>query len=551
VFVVVLLLGLSNSAFAQVSCGTASTPVSRDTLTGLTEPAGDITFNCVQAGPAATTAATITVDYQGSPITNSTTYPTGKPISITGGAAPCTAPPTISAGSVSNTTGQIVINVPAEGPGIVGTCSFTLTGVLFGLSGTAKTTVVATLSVSPGNNLTLTSGETTPTVVTSVLDGVCPGASGCTPVGITGSPATILASSGLAVGSSAGTVSIVEHYIDFFRSITQFNGGAAMAQTQGVQLLYTFAGIPTNATLTCAGSMNTGAGAGVGTGTITLTPAGGAVNSAAPTLTAEIAGTANLSAIDTVALNCTYANGTATLPLTNGAITVTATLAPIGTAFGAANAVQTSATTGQIPRYTASTLGPVTVINFISATTNILFPFVTLSSTFDTGFAIANTTADPYGAPTGAGLVGGARAQSGAVTLAFYPAATAAGVGTPFCVQSGAGATAVAGIASCFTLDLTKSLFSGTGLSSGGVVSSGSMWTFVLSDLIKSTTVTSFSGYVFGISNFSNAHSTSFVADPAFAKFGVGGPSLVLPNPTVSGFGRSQLGNGLAESLGH
>jgi len=51
VFALVLVFGLSNSAFAQVSCGTASTPVSRDTLTGLTEPAGDITLTAFRQAP--------------------------------------------------------------------------------------------------------------------------------------------------------------------------------------------------------------------------------------------------------------------------------------------------------------------------------------------------------------------------------------------------------------------------------------------------------------------------------------------------------------------
>jgi len=551
VFVVVLLLGLSNSAFAQVSCGTASTPVSRDTLTGLTEPAGDITFNCVQAGPAASTAATITVDYQGAPITNSTTYPAGKPIGITGGAAPCTGAPTVLAGNVSNATGQIVINVPAQGPYAAGTCSFTLTGVLFGLAGTGKTSVVATLSVSPGNNLTLTSGQTTPTVVTSVLDGVCPGASGCaTGVSISAAGAATVLSSGAVIGTGTGTINVKENYIDFFRAAGQFNSGFS---TQGVQLLYTFSGIPTGTKLNCGvttAATMTAAGGGA-TGTVTVTPASGDVTAAAPTLIAEATGVPNLSAIDTIAMPCTFSVTTGTPPFTPGSITATITLAPTGTAFGAAGAVQTSATAGQIPRYVATQSNAVTVVNIISATTNILFPFVALSSAYDSGFAFSNTTTDPYGAPAGAGaaITGGARSQAGVVTLAFYPA----GGGTPFCIQSGAGGSAVAGITGgCSTLDLTKSTNSGGGLSAGGVVASGSMWSFVLSDLAKSTTATSFTGYVFGITNFSNAHATVFVADPSFAKFAVGGPALVLPNPAVAFFGRNAFPTGgLAESLGH
>src|SRR6476620_767083 len=74
VFVVLLFLGLSSTAFAQLSCNVASTPVSRDTDTGLTEPAGDLIFNCI-AGATATSAATLTIDY-GTPITDNTVFPT-------------------------------------------------------------------------------------------------------------------------------------------------------------------------------------------------------------------------------------------------------------------------------------------------------------------------------------------------------------------------------------------------------------------------------------------------------------------------------------------
>src|SRR5215470_2137586 len=91
VFAMVLVLGLSNAAFAQLSCNIASTPVSRATDTGLTEPAGDLIFNCTFGG-VATTTATMTIDY-GVPITNNTAYPAGKPVSTatTVGVAPTIA----------------------------------------------------------------------------------------------------------------------------------------------------------------------------------------------------------------------------------------------------------------------------------------------------------------------------------------------------------------------------------------------------------------------------------------------------------------------------
>src|SRR5262245_2045645 len=103
VLAVVMIFGLSNAAFAQLSCNVASTPVSRATDTGLTEPAGDLIFNCTFGG-VATTAATMTIDY-GVPITNTAAYPAGKPISTV---TTIGAPPTVD--SVANATGQVVVS---------------------------------------------------------------------------------------------------------------------------------------------------------------------------------------------------------------------------------------------------------------------------------------------------------------------------------------------------------------------------------------------------------------------------------------------------------
>src|SRR5262249_47380520 len=174
VFAMVLVLGLSNAAFAQLSCNVASTPVSRATDTGLTEPAGDLIFNC-NGGGTATTTATMTIDY-GVPITNNTAYPAaGNTVSGLTGVVRITnatsssggAAPTIAA--VTNATGQVVMSIPSQAAPLAGTFSFTLTGVLLSLSGSGKTSVAANVSVSPGNNVLITAGQTTAVVITSVL----------------------------------------------------------------------------------------------------------------------------------------------------------------------------------------------------------------------------------------------------------------------------------------------------------------------------------------------------------------------------------------------
>lgn len=538
VFVTLLFLGLANTAFAQLSCNVASTPVSRDTATGLTEPAGDITFSCTQTGATASTAgATITVDYQGTPITNSTAYPAGKPISVTPitPIAGCTQP-TIGATGVSNATGQVVITVPALSPGVGTSCSFTLTGVLLGLAGTGKTSVVATVSVSPGNNLLITAGQNTPTVVTSVLPGIVPA-----DVAAPTTPALVL-TSGTVLTATSTAITVRENYIDMFRSAAQFNGGFS---TQGVQLLFTFSGIPSGATVSCtAPTLNNAAVPGQ------LVLATGVATAAAPTIIVEIT-SANLNTQDTLSLPCTFAIGTTAIPLTPGTITATVTLAPTGNAFSAGGAVLTAATTGQIPRYTANAIPVGVVVNIISATTHMLIPYATIQPGYDTGLVVANTSRDPYGFTVAAG---GARPIGGAASVIFFPTAG----GSPFCIATGPGAPgtsggqSIAGITGCSVMSLTGR---GTlGLGTGGTIAAGSSWAVLGSELlgqIGSSAPSSFIGYIFIIANFPFAHPTAYVVDAAFSgKFTSGGPALVLPNPAVASR-TAGLGAGLVESLGH
>jgi hypothetical protein len=531
VFAALCILGLSNAAFAQLSCNVASTPVSRATDTGYTEPAGDLIFNCTSGGNN-TTTATMTIDF-GVPITDSVAYPAVGPggIRLTNLSGWNPNPPTIS--SVVNTTGQIILNIPPQSGIAAGqTTSATLSGVLLGLADTGKTTVSANVSVSPGSNVLITAGQTNAVVITSVLAGIL--APRLTPAS---APGTILTSG--TVVSGAFSVDVPENYIDSYRGQAQFNNAAS---TQGVSLLFTFAGIPTGVSLTgCSVNLvitsTTPPTVSALTGPTTLT-------STTNTALIEIS-VADLTVAETVRFACTgWAQGTATLPYAPGTVTVTATLAPTGAALGAGGVVLTSATTGQIPRYKSTPLPtpPLVVINIIPATTNVLIPFVSVGGGFDTGFAFANTTNDPYGIANG-----GARGQSGTVTVYFFPV-----TGNPFCVTTGGTATLPAaggtGATNCTTLTAV-----GQGFGTGGSVASGSSWVVLGSDIFKQVTgaPAAFNGYAFAITNFTNAHVTSFVADAAFSgKFASGGPALVLQNPAIVPRTLS-VATGVVETLGH
>src|SRR5262249_15021975 len=154
------------TAFAQLSCSVASTPVSRATDTGHTEVVGDLIFNCApQGGATPTTTATVTVDF-GVTITSSTAYPNFAPgpIRITnqsGSFAPVGAV-AIAPNGVVNGTGQVVLTLAAQTPPTAG--SFTLSGVLASFAGSGKTNLSANVSVSPGSNVLITAGQNVATV---------------------------------------------------------------------------------------------------------------------------------------------------------------------------------------------------------------------------------------------------------------------------------------------------------------------------------------------------------------------------------------------------
>jgi hypothetical protein len=582
VFVALLVLATASTAFAQQNCSVASTPVSRDTDQGVTEPAGDLTFTCVQpAGGTATTLATMTVDY-GNAITSSTAWPTGvtvvvaKPISIPvasvtgfGGVAPTIAAVPLGGTAIIITIPAVVANAGATPI----TSTFTLTGVLLNLGtagsfGTGSCTpgrtgqIQAVISVSPGNNVLIIAGQNVATVVNSIQCPILPPTLGTNlgPVGGV-TPGTILASNTAVLNGGNFTINVKENYIDFYRSQAQFNGGGA---TNGNQLIYTFSGIPTGVTLGgCAASMTEPAGSLGPVGTVSATwsaTTAGTLTAAANTVTVTVATPADPTAIETIVLSCsTFTAGTtATLPFAPGAITVSVSVGPIGPAFGAGNAILNAGTTpvGVIPRYVTLASPALTVINIISATTHMIFPFVSIGNGFDTGLVVANTSQDPYGTT---GAAGGSRPQNGTVALYFFPSQGGSGAtaptGTPFCVTTGGTATSpIAGGSTATTCSVLSGapVAANTGMGSGGVLNAGGTWSVLGSSILGSLSpaVTAFNGYIIGIANFTNGHPTAFVADATFSgKFASGGPALVIPNPQLSARNVGTLGG--AESVGH
>jgi len=529
VLTAVLMFGLSNSAFAQLSCSVASTPVSRDTLTGLTEVAGDLIFNCA-GGSTATSQATITVSYGGAPITDSTGYPVSKPITILGGTniVGFTGGAPFIAG-VNNASGQITITVPIQNPPAA-TNSFTLDGVLLSLAGSAAGTGLnANVSVSPGNGVLITAGQNVATVVTSIQQGLVD------PTITKNTVAGVVLSSGIAVNAGF-SIDIKENYPDMFRTTNQFDTGGTVppgsGATQATQVTLNFAGIPTGAsftgcTVTDIDPNGTAAAVSIlgGANTLTSTANTAVIDFANPALPAGV----DLVNVDTLRFACTgFSAGTATLPLSAAVVTVQATLSPSGTALTASQGVQQVTGSDQIPRYTTNLqpATPLQVFSIVAAQTDLLVPYAVVNSAsgnYDTGIALANTTADPFGAKTGAAV-----ATSGTVTLSFYPQ-----TGTACTLTTAVGSTTPA----AFSMSPMSGL--GVGLDASGNLNSGRTWVVLLSQLLQAAPAAAgcppanaFTGYIFIVANSTEVHGSAFVSN--FNNFTSASNVLVLPPPGLT-----------------
>jgi len=164
-----------------------------------------------------------------------------------------------------------------------------------------------------------------------------------------------------------------------------------------------------------------------------------------------------------------------------GTINVNGSFAPLGGG-------NTMSAAAPLPRF-ADQSTAISSASTNACVTNLLFPFVTNQAGFDTGLAIANTSADPYGTSP----------QSGNCTLNYYGSTTGGGAAP-------AANTTTTPINGGETLVAT--------LSSGG------------SNGLKATP--GFQGYIIAICNFRYAHGFAFVSDVGSQKLAEGYLALIL-----------------------
>jgi hypothetical protein len=512
----VMFLGLTAGAFAQATYQVGSIPVTAVIETGLTERTGDITFSQVSGQSL---QGTVSITYGGTgggvPITVDETKililaPPGAPGYSSGNAAPATFPAgttisTVTVNSLDNEAGVLVLNVPAG----VAAGSFTVTGVRVAVAGSQLTELRA--NISSTNNAIL-AGQTSVVVITAIRPGI-------DDVSVSSSDRVNLnATTGEPVsGDNVSTIRVDEGFLNAFNDINP-------ATNFGVGIRFTLTGIPEGIEITFPATATTDGDSPLGVPTFVLVDDDGITPIGAQTLDADsdslsvfyrLSTTSDPTTLERLSVPVTVAfnDDEDFLPLAAGPIQFTTTLWPTGTAFDDGDVITLNRL---IPRYVEQLIGPDTLANISSATATLLVPFAQRieEAGYDTGFAVANTTADPEDLSDS---VAAAVPQSGTITFHFFaqlpsPSGTMPDVET-YTTQAGS---------------------PGTGLDAAGRLPAGSTYTVLLSELLEAADLPAdFAGHVYIVTNFTDAHCLFVVSN--FTTFSQGALALVLRDPRAEG----------------
>jgi len=498
----VMFLALSVGAYAQTG---AAYTVSQETLNqvaccGLAEPTGAIAFTSVPGTPA-TVTGTITLRYN-LPITNGGTELSAadhvRVIAVDNGGASLTPQPTFSAIN-DGSNGLITIAVPA---GYVVQHTIKVFNVRVNVSasalcGTTDAAVTANASAS-GNRLTI--GETTS--VTLVKGVAKPLKDPVVTIAPSGTVVSINASNGAVTGTA--TIRIDENFFTAFGLVAVF---PEPNRTQQTLIRLTVSAIPTGVRIVfpgAAGSFGTANSSGVFSGSPVTLDASTGVQNVYYVLTAAT----NPAGVDSFSVSPTVSVTTTVFPLAPSTVSVSAAMAPI---------TSTPGTIDRFPLFIETTC-ETAAVNFVSVSgslnTILLLPYATTESGYNTAISVANTTKDP-GATAMAGFPA-AIPQTGKITIYFYPKN---------------GATIAPWVSTSY-----PNLF---GLDSAGKLPPGGTFVALLTAILPST-VTEFGGYVFIVTDFTNAHSEYFVSN--FTDFTHGALALVVSDlgRALSGAGRTQ-----------
>lgn len=515
----VMFLGLTAASFAQATFSVGSIPVTAVVNTGQVELTGAVTFTQTSG---VTNNGTITISY-GVPITSAFSSVTvtalagsqfatancgasfGLPTNV------CVSSVTVNTTASSNANGLLVLNVPA-GVGISTAGefgSFTVSGARVAIAGTGLTTLTASLSTT---NNAITAGQTSVVVISSIQPGIA--SVGVKSGGISPVVGSINAVSG---GVTATAVVVIkEGFLNAWGDPTNLTAAGlritlSAAPPAGVTITFpalvttdgaTPVANPTFVTINSDGSGD-GSGNTTGIGAVSFTS-----TSTNLSVFYKATTTTDPTKQETLAFNVTFSvSSSATLPLPSTSITYVVSMAPIGTAFKSNGDVITD--TNLIPRYAALDVGPAGLLTITGLSTTMLVPFAQTVTAlgFNTGLAISNTTEDPGKTAMGFGT---ATPQTGKITFYFFPALPSASATNPT------------------NFNFTPTGTFGHGLDANGNLISGGTFVALVSEILAAASQPAdFSGYIFIVTNFTNAHGFWTISD--FKSFSQGGAMLVLP----------------------
>lgn len=483
----VMFLAFTVSAFPQASYSVSQETIEKVACCGLAEPTGAIGFSAVALTPP-TVTGTITLRYN-LPIANTGTGATGvQVLAVNGGGAALATQPVWT---VSNDTitgkGVIVIAVPA---GYTYPNTIRVSNVRVNVSGSCDTSTGAVDAHASSTGNLLTIGESDAIALVKAVD------KGLAKPTVTG-PISISASSGVVTGT--GTITVSENFLTAFGITSVFPDTTRSQQTL---IRLRISGIPSGVTVTFP----------VSAGIFQLASSAGSPSATALALTGPatpqdvfyvLAAASNPAAIESLVVTPTVTTASP-FPLAPSTITVTAALGPV-----------TTGTTATVyPQYTEGCDTAATTFASVSGVLNtiLLVPYATTEVGYNTALTVANTTKDP--GTTNMANFPTAIQQTGKITIYLYPKN---------------GAT----IAPWVSTDHPSQY----GLDSAGKLPAGGTFVALLAELLPSD-VTEFGGYVFIVTDFTNAHGEFFVTN--FDFFTHGALMLVVNDINRIAAGRTQ-----------